>query len=148
MNYHGYLSPHVDTIVALHGDGRTPREIAVAIYAQGARADTSEPRCRMRRDHHIANLATMVSYVLGRYGATRWDQGDAGSHWADKLSARVRNGLNWMLRDRDGDLSDIAEAEAAKLAAVVDWTNVPNFGRRSRAEIRTWLASHGLGPAP
>jgi hypothetical protein len=55
MNYHGYLSTHVATILALHSARRTPRQIAEVLYAGGARAGDSD---------HIASIAQMVAYVL------------------------------------------------------------------------------------
>jgi hypothetical protein len=61
MSYHGYLSAHIDTILALHGEGRTPREIATVLYAAGARAGGND---------HIASIAQMAAYVLRRLGGT------------------------------------------------------------------------------
>ena len=69
--YNGYLSPHLDRIRALHGAGRDTREIAEELFKIGARADTSDPtvpRHKLRREHHIKNLRTMVLHVLQRLG--------------------------------------------------------------------------------
>ena len=61
MSYTGYLSPHIETIRALHGKGKTAREIAAVLYATGARSGTYD---------HIASIAQMAAYVLRRLGET------------------------------------------------------------------------------
>jgi hypothetical protein len=68
--YTGYLSPHLTTIRELHGGGANTRQIAEALYRLGARACSSDlnPKFKMSRAHHVANLRTMVLHVLQRCG--------------------------------------------------------------------------------
>lgn len=67
--YTGYLSPHVDRILALHQDGAETRTIAEMLYQSGVRADTTNPYVlQMKRKHHINNLRLMVLHVLQRHG--------------------------------------------------------------------------------
>ena len=70
QGYSGYLSPHVDRILAMHRDGADTRAIAAALYQLGARAehDRAPTFCRMQRTHHISNLRLMVLHVLQRQG--------------------------------------------------------------------------------
>ena len=167
MSYTGYLSPHIGTIRALHGDGKMPREIATALYAAG-----------------VETSGTMVHYVLSRFGekptpkphadaqkalelrdrgmtyagigkklslsteqarkiVIRADRRRHHLRWTDKLSTRVRSALNRFVVGR-GYLFEMDEVEIAKLASTARWNRIPNFGKRSRAELCAWLASHGL----
>ena len=69
QGYSGYLSPHVDRILAMHRHGADTRAIAAALYQRGARASTTNPNIpRMQRTHHINNLRLMVLHVLQRHG--------------------------------------------------------------------------------
>ena len=183
MSYYGYLSPYVATILALHGEGRTPREIATVLYAGGARAGTEFD--------HIGSIAQMAAYVLRRHGEAphavinyspavreaviakrqaglRSKDIAAGvgisgertrrilieaerrarhPRWTDKLpSARLRNALASMLAP-DCNLADLAEVDVATSAARLGserWMALPNFGVRSLAQLRSWLATHSL----
>ena len=58
-SYGGYLSPHLDLIRAMHEAGHGTRAIAEQLFADGARASTSDPNVRpskLSREHHIKNL--------------------------------------------------------------------------------------------
>jgi hypothetical protein len=68
--YTGYLRQHVDCIVEMYGRGFSTGEIAQALYANGVRADTTDPnpKYRMTRAHHVKNLRLMVLFVLQRLG--------------------------------------------------------------------------------
>jgi hypothetical protein len=55
----------------MHEAGANTREIAEALYAAGARANTSEPGIppyKLRREHHITNLKMMTLFALQRLG--------------------------------------------------------------------------------
>ena len=69
--YDGYLSPHLDRIREMHEAGHGTREIAEALFKDGARASTSDPNVRpskLSREHHIKNLRLMTLHVLQRLG--------------------------------------------------------------------------------
>jgi hypothetical protein len=69
QGYSGYLSPHVDRILAMHQDAANTRAIAEALYQSGVRSDTASPYVlKMKRAHHINNLRLMVLHVLQRHG--------------------------------------------------------------------------------
>src|SRR5262249_4811300 len=67
--------------------------------------------------------------------------------WTDKLpSVRLRNAIATVFAS-DRDLSDLVEANVAKSAARLGperWMELPNFGARSLAQLRSWLATHNL----
>jgi hypothetical protein len=182
MSYTGYLSPHIETIRALHGEGKTPREIATALYAAGARSGTCD---------HIASIAQMAAYALRRLGETPHavieyspavpevviakrqaglkikdiaaEVGISGERtrrilieaerrrchprWTDKLaSVRLRNAIATTFAPHC-NLTELAEADVAKGAARLGsarWMALPNFGVRSLAQLRAWLATHDL----
>jgi hypothetical protein len=67
-DYQGYLAPHVERIRTMHEAGADTRAIAEELYRLGARASTTSPYERMRRDHHVVNLQGMVLHVLQRLG--------------------------------------------------------------------------------
>ena len=81
-NYCGYLSPYVDHIRRMHGEGAGTGKIADELYRLGARADTTDPNvARMTRAHHVKNLRLMTLHVLQRLGLrvrrkrpSRWSQ--------------------------------------------------------------------------
>jgi hypothetical protein len=68
-------------------------------------------------------------------------------HWTNNLaSARLRNALATVFAP-DRNLADLAEADVAKGAARLGpprWMELPNFGVRSLAQLRAWLATHEL----
>ena len=69
--YNGYLSPHLHRIREMHEAGCGTREIAEALFADGARASTSDPNVpmfKLTREHHIKNLRLMTLHVLQRLG--------------------------------------------------------------------------------
>ena len=69
--YDGYLSPHLARIREMHEAGCDTREIAEALFADGARASTSDmrvPPFKLSRAHHIKNLRLMTLHVLQRLG--------------------------------------------------------------------------------
>jgi hypothetical protein len=69
--YDGYLSPHLDRIREMHEAGCGTREIAEALFNDGARASTSDPNVRpskLSREHHVKNLRGMVLHTLQRLG--------------------------------------------------------------------------------
>ena len=69
QGYSGYLSPHVDRILAMHRDGASTSAIAEALYQSGVRADTTSPYIlKMQRAHHVSNLRGLVLHVLQRHG--------------------------------------------------------------------------------
>src|SRR5205823_2225152 len=69
IGYSGYLAAHVELIRDLHGRGASTWAIAEALYAAGARADTSGPYpVEMSRADHLVNLRGMVIYVQRRLG--------------------------------------------------------------------------------
>jgi hypothetical protein len=69
-SYAGHLAPHLDLIIDGHRRGLSIRDIAEALYAAGARAETSDPGQlrQLSQAHHVVNLAAMVAYVLTRCG--------------------------------------------------------------------------------
>jgi hypothetical protein len=183
MNYTGYLRAHVETIRALHGEGKTPREIATVLYADGARSGTEFDQ--------IAGIAQMAAYVLWRLGETphavidyspavpeavigkrqaglrikdiaaevgisgertrriliEAERGRCYPRWTDRLpSVRLRNALANVFAP-DCKLADLAEVDVARGAALLGtdrWMALPNFGARSLAQLRAWLATHDL----
>ena len=69
--YTGYLTPYLDRIRAMHGAGHGTREIADALYAAGARANTSAPGVpsyKLTKAHHIKNLRVLTLFALKRLG--------------------------------------------------------------------------------
>jgi hypothetical protein len=68
MTYTGYLSRHVDLLIAGHRQGLTAGELAEQLYALGARADSSEHGVVPTRQQHHRNLRSMVIYAQIRLG--------------------------------------------------------------------------------
>jgi hypothetical protein len=92
-SYRGYLSPHVKTIYAMAEAGASTREIAEAVYAAGARSQTTDrPRRRPGRQlgdkiqrAQVRALRALVLHVLQRFGLrTRKKR---GRHYFDSASA-------------------------------------------------------------
>ena len=55
----------------MHEAGSSTRQIAEALFNDGARASTSDPNVRpfkLAREHHIKNLRMMVLHALQRLG--------------------------------------------------------------------------------
>ena len=70
LGYNGYLAAHVECIRTLHESGASTAAIAEALYAAGARAQTSDPypNKKMDRAAHLVNLRAMVIHVQRRLG--------------------------------------------------------------------------------
>jgi hypothetical protein len=105
-SYSGYLTAYVPQIRELHGTGATVRQIAEAIFAAGARAQTSEPiQLDMSRDHHVANLALMVLYVLRRLGLRSPRRVRVLRLKAERDASSEKGALAWS-RERPSDSDD------------------------------------------
>jgi hypothetical protein len=95
MSYDGYLTEHVGLIRDCHQRRLSTRATAELLFANGARADSSEPGVRLTPAHHIKNLRQMVLFVLNRLGLR--ERKRRGARVLNARPTRTAEGIVWQV---------------------------------------------------